>query len=324
LSTILKALRRLDEQRRSEAPPRTLEEQVLAGAAGGAARARRAPVARRTIWVAGGVFGVLAVGSASVLWLSREEAPAVIAAAQPERVAAAPPPLPEVVARAPRESLPAQGAPLAGDELDSSVRSALRAETARGDGALASGAASARPAAGNQPEPNIGVEPLTEAAEAAAPRFTVRSAREEPRGPAPAPTPQRELAPSPEPPRREPIRETQVETAPAPSEPAPIAQQRAAAAPSARAREERSEPAPPTAGEPDVALVAPRPEIWVESTEWHPSPEKRSARIRVGEDSARNLHEGDAVNGVVVKEIRPSGVLFLYEGAEFKRGVGGS
>ncbi|HEU4428443.1 MAG TPA: hypothetical protein VFT98_06785 [Myxococcota bacterium] len=329
MSTILKALRRLDEQRRSETTPRTLEEQVLLG--GGAGRAPHG----RKIWLAGGALGVLAVAGASALWLSREEPPAAVATAQPERVAAAPPPLPEAVARAPRESLPARGAPITGDELDTSVRSALRPQPTRGELARAPGAASALPAAGNQPEPGIGVEPNNSTAQrepAAAttparetPRFAVRSAREEPRtpAPAPAPAPQRELAPSSEQPQRAPLPEAQPEISPTPRDPDPSAQQQTAAPSPASAREQRSEPAP-TEPEPDVAVVAPRPEVWVESTEWHPSPEKRSARIRIGEDIARNLREGDAVGGVIVKEIRPSAVLFLHEGAEFKRGVGGS
>jgi hypothetical protein len=322
VSTILKALRRLDEQRRSETAPRTLEEQVLAGGAGGAARGGPdARTRRRAIRLAGGALGVLAAAGASVLWLSREEPAVAVAVSQPERVAAAPPPaLPAAVARAPRESLPAQGAPIAGEELDSTVRSALRPQSTRGDGALGSSAASARPAAGNQPEPNIGVEPANAGEEgapvAATPtRFAVRSAREEPRAPAPAPAAQREVTPSAEPPQRAPLPEAQSEISPAPREPEPqpIAQEQPAAAPRV--------PAEP---EPDVAVVAHRPEIWVESTEWHPSPEKRSARVRIGEDIARILREGDAVDGVVVKEIRPSGVVFLHEGAEFKRGVGGS
>jgi len=316
LSTILKALKRLDEQRRADAAPRTLEEQVLAGGGAGAAREGREPRRRTPILFAGGTLALLAVAGVSYLWLSREQPP-VAAAAAPERVAAAPTPLPQAVARAPRESLPARGAPITGDELDPSVRSALHPQPARGDAAFAPGAASARPAAGNQPEPGIGIEPSESpeaqrapvAAVASAreqpPRVAARSVRDEPRTPTPAAppalTPQREIAPTSEP------------------EPPP----RVAEAPPTPAAEEPA-PTPAAPREPDVAVVAPRPEIWVESTEWHPSPEKRSARIRVGEDEARNLHEGDAVDGVIVKEIRPSGVLFLYEGAEFKRGVGGS
>jgi hypothetical protein len=70
--------------------------------------------------------------------------------------------------------------------------------------------------------------------------------------------------------------------------------------------------------------VSARPEVWVERTLWHPNAEKRSALVRVGADGeVRELHEGDALDGVVVKEIRPSGVLFVHDGAEFKRGVGG-
>ena len=90
---------------------------------------------------------------------------------------------------------------------------------------------------------------------------------------------------------------------------------------------EREPPAPaPKPEEPPSAnaLAAPAPAVGVDRTQWHPTPEKRSAMIRIGEEAARELREGDAVNGVVVKEIRPSGVVFLHRGEEFVRRVGSS
>jgi len=328
LSTILKALKRLDEQRRADLSPRTLEEQVLAG---GGPEGNPTTRVRRSIWIAGAGLVLVAVGGASYLWISREQT-APVATAAPEPVAA-PPALPQAVATAQRESLPARGAPIAGTELDESVRSALRPEATRGDAAFATGAASARPAHGHEPEPTIGTEPDRVAAAttppapapapAEKPRLAARSARATKSAPAPAELPREPAVQTPQVPRTPTRSAPAEESAPTPSqrdegvaltEPAP-----APAAPPAR---DVSEPASAPAREPEVALVRARPEVWVESTEWHPSPAKRSARVRVGEDEARNLHEGDAVDGVSVKEIRPSGVLFLYEGAEFKRGVG--
>jgi len=61
----------------------------------------------------------------------------------------------------------------------------------------------------------------------------------------------------------------------------------------------------------------------VESTRWHPASEKRSARVRVqGRKDPLELREGDAVGVLVVSEIQPSGVVFLYGGREIRRGVG--
>jgi hypothetical protein len=72
-----------------------------------------------------------------------------------------------------------------------------------------------------------------------------------------------------------------------------------------------------------VASVPPPPEIRVEGTAWHPSPERRTARVVVqGRAGVLELHEGDAVGTLVVSEIQPSGVVFLHGGAELRRGVG--
>jgi hypothetical protein len=63
--------------------------------------------------------------------------------------------------------------------------------------------------------------------------------------------------------------------------------------------------------------------VLVERTSWHPKPERRVAWVRVeGLADARELHEGDAVGTLVVKEIRPSSVLFQHGGAEIQRRVG--
>lgn len=281
MSTILKALKRLDEQRRADALPRTLEEQVLAG---GAVREQRG--SRPNKWLlASAVAGALAVVSGAA-WFgaTRTAEPPPVAAAAPEPQAAPNSSLPRATLAAPRAALPAADAPIAGTQLDSAVRERLRAQASRGELALTEGAANLRPARGNQPEPEPVAQMEPASSEAAPPRLAVTS---------PAVTP-------------------------------PIGAELPAPAPKAITRTPAPEPAPePT--EPEVAVVAHRPDVWVERTQWHPSPDKRSAIVRIGEDGeARELREGDAVDGVVVKEIRPSGVLFLHEGAEFKRGVGSS
>ena len=278
MSTILKALKRLDEQRRADASPRTLEEQVLAG---GAAREQSGSLPNKWLLALAGSGALLIVSGVAWFAATRTAEPPPVATAAPEPQAAPNSGLPSA-------ALPAAAAPIAGTQIDPAVRERLRAQTSRGELALTEGAASLRPTRGTQPEP----EPLAEvepaSSEAAPPRLAVNS------------TIGAELpAPAPEAITRTPAPEPALE-----------------ATLSARA-----EPLP----EPDVAVVAHRPDVWVERTQWHPSPDKRSAVVRIGEDGeARELREGDAVDGVVVKEIRPSGVLFLHEGAEFKRGVGAS
>jgi hypothetical protein len=67
----------------------------------------------------------------------------------------------------------------------------------------------------------------------------------------------------------------------------------------------------------------PAPSVRVERTSWHPKPERRLAWVRVeGRDAPRELREGDAVGALVVKEIRPSSVLFLYGAETLQRRVG--
>jgi hypothetical protein len=61
----------------------------------------------------------------------------------------------------------------------------------------------------------------------------------------------------------------------------------------------------------------------VERTSWHPTPERRVAWVTVeGLAGTRELHEGDALGTLVVKEIRPSSVLFQHGGEPLSRRVG--
>jgi hypothetical protein len=65
------------------------------------------------------------------------------------------------------------------------------------------------------------------------------------------------------------------------------------------------------------------PKVTVEKTVWHPTPERRVARIEVeGFKGKLELHEGDAVGTLVVSEIQPSGVVFLHGGEKLHRKVG--
>jgi len=74
---------------------------------------------------------------------------------------------------------------------------------------------------------------------------------------------------------------------------------------------------------PTPAPAPSAPSVLVERTSWHPKPERRVAWVRVeGLPEARELHEGDAVGTLVVKEIRPSSVLFQHGAEQLQRRVG--
>ncbi|MEN8161966.1 MAG: hypothetical protein ABFS41_17995 [Myxococcota bacterium] len=61
----------------------------------------------------------------------------------------------------------------------------------------------------------------------------------------------------------------------------------------------------------------------VERTRWHPSAERRRAWVDVeGMSGVRELGEGEAVGALVVKEIRPSSVVFLHGADTLTRRVG--
>jgi hypothetical protein len=67
--------------------------------------------------------------------------------------------------------------------------------------------------------------------------------------------------------------------------------------------------------------------VQVVRTRWHPQADKRSAKVRLastdGEAEApRDLREGDAIGGLVIKEITPSAVLFTTGDVEIRRRVG--
>lgn len=89
-----------------------------------------------------------------------------------------------------------------------------------------------------------------------------------------------------------------------------------------------SEPAPapslalPAARQAPPAQAAPAPEARVDSTTWHPDAERRRAVVSAPGRATVTLREGDAIGELVVRSIEPAGVVFLYRGAEVRRGVG--
>lgn len=297
MSTILDALKRIDEQRRSEASPRTLEEQVLA--AGARPRARN-----KWPFAVGGAAGALLLAAggwvalrepAATGWVAFREPSATGAKAQAAMTATPP----AALGTAAMGSRPAASALPVTAPADPGIGvSAPQAAKARPGSELATPPADSAETVDAAAAPASAAAPATLAAPLSPPA-TLGSA---------AAVPARATA------ARQHQRAPQVAAAPSAAKPE-------SAAEPARAEAAPAEPAP----EPLVAVAPTLPDVRVEQTQWHPTPAKRSARVRIGEDGElRELHEGDAVGGVVVKEIRPSSVVFLYDGSEFRRGVGGS
>jgi hypothetical protein len=90
------------------------------------------------------------------------------------------------------------------------------------------------------------------------------------------------------------------------------------------------EPQPPkeSKASPDPSPIEHRnqralPELTIIRTAWHPSADRRSAKIRLEDtDEILNLREGDAVGGLVIREISPSAVVFKAGDVEIRRRVG--
>ncbi len=304
MSTILKALRRLEEEKAANEEPRPLREQI-ASAPRGALRARR------TGWLAAVVALVLgiAAGGGVIWWLFGNPAakPAVVAAAPAARAptAVAPPALaPPAPARAgppdqafastveivdrpdalprladadPVEPGPQQPKPGSVRPVETSAAAERARQAALAEFNAAERARRGLPPEAVPPPPSQPVEPV--AAAQVAP-------------PAPAPV---ALAPAP------------IVQAPAPA-PAP--------APAVAEAKPAVKPAPSKPAMPKTAVS-------VERTTWHPLADRRIAWLRVpGESEPRRVVEGDVIDGLLVTTIEPSGVVFDRDGEKIRRALG--
>jgi hypothetical protein len=340
LSTILKALRRLEEEKAATEEPRPLREQI--------ARAQGAPTRpRRRGWGAAVVALVLGVGAGgSVIWWlfggqhARPEvvasAPSAPAPAAPARVV--PPPVePPPASRQPgppdqafASDVETVDRPDAQPRLGDSepiqpglaptmlgahrpVESSSAAQRAR-EAALAEYQAAERARRGLPPEPVAPTPPQPSEPVPVVPEQTAAAAQPAPPAPAPA------VVPAP-PPAPAPVAQP-VPLAPAPvvaeARPAPKPAPKSAApkpkpvAPRAAPREE----APPTPPPPSIAVA-------VEKTQWHPLADRRIAWVRVpGRNDAQRVVEGDVIDGLIISAIEPSGVVFERDGQKIRRGLG--
>lgn len=329
MSTILKALRRLEEEKARGGAPRPLREEV---ASGPSERARR----RVAPWT---LLGALLFGAslgASAWWFWPYER-----AAEPLEVAAPRTVAPDVTDVAVAPAAPAEAAipPVAGEQRLEDLQ--VAPDDLPEDAFESQVEVVQRPPA----EPRIApVEPKPVAAAPAAPerRVAIARRREQARAAAAeAITPPTQVA-APAPSVPSPPVRAAVETPPRPAIARPPAPTPVAARPApapALPDDERDWPVTsdwqeqPTAPEPthiDAPRSAPSPtppatataeDLRVKRTQWHPEHARRSAEIVLaGKD--HSVREGDVVGDYVVNEIKPSGVVLTRDGEQVERGVG--
>jgi hypothetical protein len=328
MSTILKALRRLEHEKAKVDRP--LREQVAGadGDDGGSASSRRWPI------LVGGVLAGVAAGLA-VLFAMRHEAagPAPSGSAPPAAEAAAPrggrgqlapiKPKREPAVAAARPPAPAP-APAEVEDVAVVPRQPARPRLAAGDSVLP-----------REDEALEAEAPVPEAV-AAAP-IPVPAARP----PAPTPVPARTPMPAvPAGGAEQPAQgggapraaapPVAAQSAPAPTAGAVVAKPAAAPRPPVAAvtPAQKLAPAVAKAATPSAAAKRPTapdafPELRVERTLWHPLPDRRMAVIEVPGLGPQEFHEGaEVVAGARIALIEPSGVVFRFEGKDVRRKIG--
>jgi hypothetical protein len=326
LSTILKALRRLEEERTAKAE-RALREQVVGASPGAPGHWRRL--------VLGGLGAVAAVALVSLAlhsWLARSPAKSAAsptAPAAPPAAAAAANPL--AAAPRPPRGVPPTAAPSPAPQAAPPVAPAASPPTGTGapPGALQG---VQRPAPAE----------LRAAAAALAPRADVAVVQR------PPPSPQ---VPDEGPPVNEPPQTQRAAPEPGSVPPSPrMAPAAAAAGPSSAGEDAATSSVPIRLREIDPTIHspygihedtpkklpthakaahphagAPASEVVVTRTIWHPNAERRVALVLgAGDSQAREVHEGESVGSLQVLRIEPSDVVFLRDGVEVRQRVGAS
>ena len=310
MSTILKALQRLEDEKSANAE-RSLNEQVVA---------RRPPPdpERRGLRIGAVAIGGFAVAAAALLfWFTRED-PAVEVAMESPPPAAAPVSAQPVAAEKPRRMASARPEPAARAQQESSeveispvVEVVKRIDAPPAD--------SAAPAA----SPKRAAPPAQAGAERPARRSSARKPDPQVAREAARPKPAPEQVASAKPAAATPISKNSAPAKPVPAPPAPVEIAAAASKPAATA-ESASTPAAIREPEQKVVQRAKLPTLSVEKTIWHPDADRRVAVVKlIDPDEVLRLKEGDAVGPLVVKVIKPGSVLFYHDGVEIVYNVGG-
>jgi hypothetical protein len=328
VSTILKALQRLEDEKSANAE-RSLDQQVVA---------HRPPPdpERRGLKIGAVAIGGLAVAAVAFLfWSTREQPDAELAMESPPPASVpAAAATTKVAAEKPRRRTSARPAPAARAQQDSSeVEISPVVEVVKHlDVPPADSAVSTAPPKHAAPQAKTGAERPAGRASARKPELPVARRAAKPR---PAP---KQVANA-EPPATQ-VSGSSVLAKPVSAPPAPV--EAAAAAPTLA-------PAPPTPVE--IAAVAPKPAptavsasipapireperkkvvqraklptFKVEKTIWHPDADRRVVVVKlVDAEEVLRLKEGDAVGPLVVKTINPGSVLFSHDGIEVMYNVG--
>jgi hypothetical protein len=325
LSTILKALRRLEQDQAAERE-RPLQNAVVEGGLPPAA-----PSTSRLRRLAFALAGV-ALGAGGVLWLQRggdeipppalppvASAPPVVPPQAPVAPAPTPAPLPLPVAPPPPVAVVEVEPPPPEAAAEPRVTIAVGAPAEPG----------AESAAPSSPDPGMEAQAAVAPPEVASAPPTGPIAVAPPADPAPSlesfPAPPREA-----PPKRV-VRAEPRSTAP-PSE-LPVSAESAVAGAvvgggivrsgeeSALGEDVRPAPQPRRRAARAPASV----DVAVVRTVWHPKAERRTALLASPDDAApREYREGDRVGTLTLLRIEPSGVVFEKDGAEVRQNVGGA
>lgn len=336
MSTILKALRRLEEEKSRDGSPRPLREQVASGPGEG-------PRRRWTSWLPVLALAVGAGLGASAWWFwpyeferaQGDDSAAAAVAAPSAALAQTPPPVAAAPAMPAAESVVAQPSAEPESDPDAQLRemAAQLSDAPQGqpDEAFASDVevvdrptpspriepVAAAPVARVQPDPiaNPSPAPGTESPgefsrpDITRPRATSSLTAAGGRAPENAKPSSRS--------QFEPKATIQPDPLQMPEPSAPV---RTAASPKPSAVS-APKPAPKPAPAPASPAPAPATDVYVTRTQWHPEHARRSADVQVaGQD--RSVKEGDRVGDYVVNEIKPSGVVLSRDGEQIEQKIG--
>jgi len=339
VSTILKALRRLEREKAPPADSQTLREAVTAGGAEPAAGSDQ------PVWLVPGIallLGIVVGAGFLLLWphsdvevaAGEREVALVSPAVAPAEVAPPVAPAVPVMEIAP----PTRQRVLPSQLPDSAEEAGLPAAAFSSPVEVV-----ARPAREPRipaPEPEPAVQQAAPAPAGSEPRAIMQAqaaAEPDPWLVAPTPPPEMPATSLPDPPFptlpvvRETRRILPLEEPPASApepEPRPEAKVAGAPPPSPPLAEASAPPPEPVAPLPPAseasAPVTPASStLRVERTWWHPLASRREALVVLGEEEVR-VSEGQLVGDATVKQIEPSAVVFTRGETDFRRLVGES